>query len=58
MSTPAGFTPAQAPRVAFRRALDRRRFLAGAGVLLTLPLLDAMTPAFAAAPAASANPGG
>ncbi len=58
MSSPHGFTPAQAPRVAFGRALDRRRFLAGTGILLALPLLDSMTPAFAAAPAASANPGG
>ena len=58
MSTPSGFSPSRAPRVAFRRALDRRRFLAGTGVLLALPLLDAMTPAFAVAPAASANPGG
>lgn len=29
------------------RALDRRRFLRGAGVSLALPWLDAMTPAFA-----------
>ena len=31
-----------------RRALSRRRFLRGAGVVLSLPLLDAMLPAFAA----------
>lgn len=33
-------------------AISRRHFLKGAGVLLGLPLLDAMTPAFAATPAA------
>jgi len=33
------------------RALPRRTFLRGAGTLIGLPLLDAMVPAFAAAPA-------
>jgi hypothetical protein len=35
----------------FRKAVPRRTFLRGTGVALTLPLLDAMTPAFAATPA-------
>jgi len=34
-----------------RRALPRRRFLKGAGAAIGLPLLDAMTPALAQAPA-------
>ena len=44
----ASFRSSQAPFVAFKRAVSRRRFLAGTGVLLALPMLDAMTPAFAA----------
>jgi hypothetical protein len=32
----------------FKKALDRRAFLRGAGAALSLPLLDAMVPAFAA----------
>ena len=47
--------------VATRPALSRRRFLRGAGILLSLPLLDAMTPAFARTVkrgAADATPGG
>jgi len=47
MSHPAPLSR-QAPYVALQRALSRRRFMAGAGVLLSLPLLEAMTPAFAA----------
>src|SRR2546430_4695666 len=35
--------------ISTRPALSRRKFLRGAGILLSLPLLDAMTPAFAAA---------
>jgi hypothetical protein len=35
--------------VAAQCAISRRRFLRGAGIMLSLPLLDAMTPAFAAA---------
>ncbi|MEY3949627.1 MAG: hypothetical protein RJB43_982, partial [Verrucomicrobiota bacterium] len=54
MSSP--LTSANTPYVAFKRAVSRRRFLAGTGVLLALPMLDAMTPAFAAAPAPSAKP--
>ena len=48
--------PANTPYVAFKRAVSRRRFLAGTGVLLALPMLDAMTPAFAAAAPAAAKP--
>ncbi len=39
-----------------RRAIPRRQFLRGAGVMLALPLLDAMTPAFSRG--ASADEGG
>jgi hypothetical protein len=49
------------PFVSTRRALSRRRFLRGAGILLSLPMLDAMTPAFSAVAkrmAADATPGG
>src|SRR3989442_11291507 len=56
------FTPTEAgPFVSARPALSRRKFLRGAGILLSLPLLDAMTPAFAAVAkrvAADATPGG
>src|SRR5688572_21654007 len=38
----------QAPFVSTGCALSRRKFLKGAGILLSLPMLDAMTPAFAA----------
>src|SRR5258706_1186539 len=51
----------KAPFVSTRPALSRRKFLRGAGILLSLPLLDAMTPAFAAAVkqiAAGTTPGG
>jgi hypothetical protein len=44
-----------------RPALSRRKFLRGAGILLSLPLLDAMTPAFAGVTkrlAAGMAPGG
>src|SRR6266540_3426047 len=50
-----------APFVSTRPALSRRKFLRSAGILLSLPLLDAMTPALAAAAkriAAGATPGG
>jgi BMFP domain-containing protein YqiC len=50
------------PFVSTRAALSRRRFLRGAGILLSLPLLDAMTPVFAGAAAtrraAAITPGG
>src|SRR5213592_1151574 len=50
-----------APFVSTRPALSRRKFLRNAGILLSLPMQDAMTPAFAAAAkriAAGATPGG
>ncbi|MDQ3814069.1 MAG: DUF1552 domain-containing protein [Armatimonadota bacterium] len=37
------------PNISTRRAIPRRQFLRGAGVLLALPVLDAMVPAFARA---------
>src|SRR5688572_17889548 len=49
------------PFVSTRPALSRRKFLRNAGILLSLPLLDAMTPAYAAAAkriAAGTTPGG
>ena len=49
------------PYVSTGRALSRRKFLRGAGILLSLPLLDAMSPAFAAlrkVADASRTPGG
>src|SRR6185503_487229 len=52
--------PMNAPFVSTRRALSRRKFLRGAGILLSLPMLDAMTPVFAGLTksAASITPGG
>src|SRR5215470_18053929 len=51
-----------APLISTRPVLSRRRFLRGAGILLSLPLLDAMAPAFAGVAkrrlAAGATPGG
>src|SRR4030095_5411535 len=49
-----------APFVSTLPSLSRRRFLRGTGILLSLPLLEAMTPAFArtAKRAADATPGG
>ena len=41
--------PMKAPFVATRPALSRRKFLRGAGILLSLPMLEAMTPVFAGA---------
>ncbi|TLD68951.1 DUF1552 domain-containing protein [Phragmitibacter flavus] len=38
------------PNFNFQRRLSRRTLLRGAGISLALPLLDAMTPAFAAVP--------
>src|SRR5512132_229733 len=49
------------PFVSTRPAISRRKFLRGAGIVLSLPLLDAMTPAFAAVAkrvAADLTPGG
>ena len=49
-----------APFVSTRHALSRRQFLRGAGILLSLPMLEAMTPVFAgvAKSAATVTPGG
>ena len=50
-----------APHVSTRPSLSRREFLRGAGILLSLPMLDAMTPAFAGAAKrirAGTTPGG
>src|SRR4051794_28034491 len=47
--------PGGSPFVATRGALSRRSFLRGAGIVLSLPLLDAMVPAFARA-AGSSSP--
>src|SRR4051812_39784587 len=43
------FAPGQAPFIVTRQAMSRRRFLKGAGIALSLPLLDAMLPPFARA---------
>ncbi|HSU55650.1 MAG TPA: DUF1552 domain-containing protein [Candidatus Dormibacteraeota bacterium] len=52
----------KAPFVSTGQALSRRAFLRAAGILLSLPLLDAMTPAFAGVTkhklGADATPGG
>lgn len=56
MSAPSRYDLANAPLVAFQRAVSRRRFLAGTGVLLALPMLESMTPAFAAAAPDTAKP--
>src|SRR5882724_8610108 len=52
---------AAGPFVTTRHTLSRRKFLRAAGTLLSLPLLDAMTPSFAATArriAAGTTPGG
>lgn len=47
------------PHISTRPALSRRSFLRATGVLLSLPLLDSMTPAFAdVVKSASLTPGG
>src|SRR5262245_38753283 len=48
------------PFISTRRALSRRQFLRGTGILLSLPLLDSMTPVFGplARSAAATTPGG
>ena len=48
----------RAPYIATRQPMARRRFLRGAGVALSLPLLDVMMPRFARAQAASTSAGG
>jgi hypothetical protein len=52
----SSLNPANTPYIAFKRSVSRRRFLAGTGVLLALPMLDAMTPAFAAAVPSATKP--
>ena len=47
--------PSRVPFIATQRALSRRQFLRGAGIALTLPLLDSMLPAFARANSAAAK---
>src|SRR5436190_13096243 len=50
-----------APFISANRAISRRRFLRGAGILLALPWLDAMRPVFSAVTSinpASETPGG
>ena len=39
----------KAPHIADRRTINRRTFLRGAGVAMSLPILDSMTPVFAQA---------
>jgi hypothetical protein len=54
-------TAANGPFVSKQQTISRRKFLRGAGIVLSLPLLDAMTPVFAAVAkrvAAEATPGG
>ena len=50
------------PFISTQPALSRRKFLRGAGILLSLPLLNAMTPVFAGVARSAANaaltPGG
>jgi len=49
-----GLSPASvAPFIATRRAMPRRCFLRGAGIAMSLPFLDAMSPPFARAAVAS-----
>ena len=43
--------PLNAPLISTRQALSRRKFLRNAGIALSLPMLDAMRPAFAGYPA-------
>ena len=46
----------KAPYISTRKALNRRHFLKGVGSCVSLPLLDAMCPAFRAQAASSAVP--
>src|SRR4051794_19637643 len=43
------YAPAAGPFVSTRKALSRRQFLRGSGVVMSLPLLDSMRPTFASA---------
>src|SRR6266540_6803704 len=61
MNEPHNKASMNAPFACTRPALSRRKFLRGAGILLSLPLLEAMRPAFGAVAkgvAAGATPGG
>ncbi|HSH16296.1 MAG TPA: DUF1552 domain-containing protein, partial [Verrucomicrobiae bacterium] len=61
MSKQTANSPRQTPFISTRRAVSRRTFLRGAGIALSLPLLDVMSPAFAALKKTSAEaaaPGG
>ncbi len=49
--------PAAGSFVSTQRALSRRQFLRGAGIVLSLPWLDSMLPAFAKAAVAADNQG-
>ncbi len=49
--------PAAGSFVSTQRALSRRQFLRGAGIVLSLPWLDSMLPAFAKAAVAADNSG-
>ena len=55
ISTPKISAP-KIPAASTRTALSRRGFLRGVGVALSLPLLDAMSPAFAGAVKSSIVP--
>src|SRR3954465_9698529 len=54
------FLKPSTPFISTRPALSRRKFLRGAGILLSLPMLDAMNPVFAGLRKTSpaATPGG
>ena len=54
MSSPS---PRPSVHIALRRAISRRQFLRGAGIVMSLPLLDSMLPAFAKAAAGGAPTG-
>ncbi len=56
MTTSSNFSAPSAPFVASKRAVSRRHFLAGAGVLMALPMLESMTPAFAASSPEASKP--
>ncbi len=49
MNSKPSTPPAQAPFIATRRPISRRRFLQGTGIVMALPLLDSMLPSFARA---------
>jgi hypothetical protein len=53
-------SPGTGPFISTQRPFSRRKFLRGAGIVLSLPLLDAMTPVFGSAAKVSAavTPGG